>query len=140
MSFVCIRQRPGDVAHDGNDCHRGQRTFAQDSGTQRLALDERHDEVDQAALVPRRNHRNDVRVLQRGRGEDFATEPLAGNRRRDFIRQHLHHYPSIQWLVERHEDARHATAAELALDLELIAQDRRQSLVEVRVNLHLSVA
>ena len=78
-----------------------------------------------------------IRVLQRGRRQDFPAEALAGNRGRDFIRQHLDHHTAVERPIDRDEHARHPSAAEFALDLELIAQDRRQSLAEIGLCFHL---
>ena len=57
---------------------------------ERLALDERHRVEGQPVGVARREHRDDVRLLQRGDRADLALEALRAEPERQIGRQHLH--------------------------------------------------
>jgi hypothetical protein len=59
-------------------------------------------------------------------GEAFGAQPLG-----QLARQHLHDDAPAKCKLLRHEYARHATAAELALDAVLAAQDLIQAVAEV---------
>src|SRR5262249_24571461 len=61
-------------------------------------------------------HRDDVRVLQRGGQHDLALESVDRNRGRELEWQHLDDDGSPQRVVSRHEHARHTSAAELSLE------------------------
>ena len=139
-SFVRVRQGTCHVPHDGNDADRRQGPLAPQPPAQRLPVHERHDEVDQSALVARRYHGDDVGVLQRRRGEDLAPEPLARQGGRDLVRQNLDDDAAIERPVERGEHPRHPSPAKLTFDLELVAKECRQSFAEFGVRLHLCEA
>ena len=79
-------------------------------------VDERHRVVRHAVHLPRREHGHDVRMLQPRRELDLALEPLGVDAGQQLRRQHLHDDVPPQRLLARHEHARHAAAAELALD------------------------
>ena len=65
---------------------------------------------------PARQQRDDVRLLQRRREPDLAREPLGAQSLGQLRRQHLDDHVAPERVSSRDEHARHAAAAELALE------------------------
>ncbi len=95
---------------------------ARETRAQRLALDERHRVEGQAVRVAGGEHRDDVRLLQRGDRPDLALEPLGAEPLREVGREHLHDDLALEPLLLGDEDAAHAAAAELALEAVGVAE------------------
>ena len=74
-ALVRVRQRLRDVVQDADDFGDRERS-AREPRAQRFAFDERHRVEGQPVRVARGEHRNDVRLLQRGDGADLALEAL----------------------------------------------------------------
>ena len=85
------------------------------SRAQALAGDERHRVPRQPADVARAQHRDDVRLLQRGSEADLALEPLGAQPLGQLGREYLEHDAPPEARLLGHEDAAHPAAAELAL-------------------------
>ena len=68
---VRIREGSRNLAYDLHGVVNRQPAFAIEPGTQRFALDARHDEEELAVGASRVEHRNDVRVLQPRAGVYF---------------------------------------------------------------------
>jgi hypothetical protein len=111
---VC--ERTCDVAQHADGFDDPHRSASRDARAKRLALDVRHDEVWPTTHVARAEHRHDVRMLQPGYHQDLATEALGVDVRHELGRENLYDYSALECLVVGDEDARHAPAAELALD------------------------
>jgi hypothetical protein len=121
---VRVGEGARDVLEDGHGLADRERS-ALESGAQRLALDERHDEVRQwrrrrhggvGRYFARREHRHDVRVLKRRREHDLAFEPIDRDGRGQLIRQDLHDDGAPERVVAGDENGRHAAAPELPLE------------------------
>ncbi len=113
--LVRVRERARDVAQDAHRLGDRQRPAAQPRA-QALALDERHRVVGQPVEVAGREHRDDVRLLERRGDADLALEPRRGHRRGELGREHLHDDLAAEAVLVGDEHARHAAAAELALE------------------------
>ena len=96
-------------------------------GTQRLALDERHDVVEECLPgftsrsrcemnLARVKERNDVGMAQVGSGLDFEQEPVGAQRCADLRIEHLDGDVPVVLQVARQVYRRHAAASELVLD------------------------
>ncbi len=67
-------------------------------------------------------------MLERGRQHDLALEALDGDDGGQRVRQHLDRHAALEQRVERHEQARHPTGGELALDRVRLAEVGLQGL------------
>ena len=107
------------VAHVAQDPHRladRQLPLVGDPLPQRLALDVRHDVVEQVALRSGGEQRDDVGMLQLRGEADLTLEPLHVHPRCHLGREHLHHHLAAEPHFLGEEDSAHAAAAELALE------------------------
>ena len=91
---------------------------------QRLALDERHDEVQQPVGLAGGEHGNDVGVGQRGGGVHLSQEAFAQQSRRHVRRQDLDGDLSSGVVFLGQEHRRHTTAPDLPLDGIAVGQRR----------------
>ena len=114
--LVRVRERAGDIAQQAHDVDERKLTLAREPSPERLAVDERHCIVGKPVDFPGRQQRHDVRMLQPRRQRDLPPKALDGHGVRELGRQHLHHDAAVERRLGREKDARHATAAELALD------------------------
>ena len=121
-TLVGIRERASDVTQDADGVHDAHRATAGDARAKRLALHERHHEIRPAGHLAGAQHGDDVRVLQTGDDEDLAAKALRVHVGHELRRQHLHYHSALERTVVGDEHARHAAAAELALDGEGGAQ------------------
>jgi hypothetical protein len=126
-----IRERVSELAHQADGIAEGQRPFAPEPLPQRLALHEGHREVRQPLDVPGAEERHHVGVLEPGGEPDLALEALGREAGGELGGQHLHHDPACQPRIRSEEDARHAAAAELALEGVGAAQRRLQLLAQL---------
>ena len=114
-ALVRIHQRARDVAQNAHRFVLRKRP-ARQSAAQRLAFDKRHRIVRRPVDLSGREHRHDVRLLQRGGELDLPLEPARAQRRRKLGREDFDDDLAAQLLLGGHEDARHAAAAKLTLD------------------------
>ena len=125
-------ERARDVAEDAQDVGDRERRLLGQPRAQRLALDERHRVVRQAVRVARREHGNDVRLLERRRRADLALEPLGADAGGELGRQDLDDDLASEPRLVGDEDARHPAAAELALERVGSTQRRLELGLKVR--------
>ena len=119
---VRVRERVDDIAQHANRIAHRHLALARELRAQRLALHERHRIVEQIAGLPGREHRHDVRMLQR-RGElDLAPKALDVDAGRHLGREHLHDDAPSERRLLGEEDVRHSAATELALDSVCVTQ------------------
>ncbi len=111
-----IGQRVEHLLEDPHRVPHRQLALAGQLGAERLALDERHDVVEEVALGPGGEQRDDVRVLQLGRELDLAVEPLDVDARAHLGRQHLDHHAPAELDLLRQEHAAHAAAAQFLVE------------------------
>ena len=116
-------ERVGGLLHDAADFLRGQLAPALDPRAERFAVDQAHDEVDQAAALVDVVDRDDVGVRQARGGLRLAGEALA-----DFLlegelgREHLDRDAALQPLVAGAIDHPHPASADLAFDRIRVSQ------------------
>jgi len=84
-----IVERVSDLANDTDGVVELQRTFAVQTRAERLALHERHDEVQHAVGLPRVEQREDVGVLKPRDKPDLTQEAGGTERLGDLRKQHL---------------------------------------------------
>ena len=111
---VRVGQRLGHLARDADRLRHGQLPFPVEAGTERLALDIRHDEEAQAVGLTGVVERNDVGVPEARGDADLALEALRSQCSREIGAQHLDRDGAIVASVLREVDDRHAAGAELA--------------------------
>ena len=131
---VGIPERPRDPAHDLDGIRHRELSLPGQAGAQRLAGHVRHGVVEQAAGgkegLAGREDGHDVGMLQAGGHLDLAPEPIGAHAAGELGRDDLDHDPSAQRLIGREEHARHAAAAELALNGEGARKGRLQVAAE----------
>ena len=113
-SIVRVGERLGNVAQDV-DRRVDLDGPVREPGAQTLAVHERHRVVRQPLEIARGDDRDDVRLLKRRRELDLPLEPLGRHGGGELRGEHLDDDPSPEAALEGHEDAGHATAAELPL-------------------------
>ena len=112
---VCIRERARHVAQNAHRLANRERPLLQPRA-QREPIDVRHRVVRQPRRITGAQHGNDVRLLE-SRGElDFPREALGAHPLHEFGSDDLDHHFAPQRHLVGHEDARHPTATELALE------------------------
>src|SRR2546425_5615371 len=122
-ALVRVREGPGDLNEDLADFGRGERAARGEHARERLAAQELHDEVDDAAALADAVDRDDAGVLELGRGAGLALEALdelfvEGEGKR----QDLDGDVALQLLLAGLEDDRHAPAPQLLGDVVLVLQ------------------
>jgi len=115
-ALVRIGECARDVLHDRHRLRHGEATVREQSCAERLAVDVWHDEIRQPVGDAGAQHAHDVGMLQTGRQQDLAAEPIDRDGGGHVLRKHLDGYAALQRVVERDEDARHAATLELTLD------------------------
>ena len=129
--LVRIGQCARDLAQHAHRVTHRQFAMAREPHAQRLALHERHREVRQPLGLARRVQRHDVRMLQPRGEQDLALEAFERHLRRGLGREDLDHDLAAEGGLFGHEHARHATAAEFALDGVAAAQGRLELVAQV---------
>ena len=86
---VGVGERLGDVAEEPHRVGDRQLAAPGQPVAERLALDVRHDVVEEAVGLARVEQRQDVGVLQAGGDLDLADEPLRAQRGRELGAEHL---------------------------------------------------
>jgi hypothetical protein len=90
----------------------------------RLAVDQRHDIVEDVVGFAGVVNRQDVRVLEAGGELDLPQEPVATHPGRAVGAQHLDRNPPSVPAVGRREDASHASGADLVFEDVAVAESR----------------
>jgi len=111
-----VVQRPGDGPGEFDGVVNGELFFTIELGSQRLALDVRHDVVEESRRFTRIVQRQNVGVLQVGGDFDFLQEPLGPDHGRQLRLQDLERHLSIVLGVVGQIHGGHATLTEFALD------------------------
>ena len=83
---------------------------------QRFAVHERHDVIEEAVGLAAVEERENVRMLQVGRGTDLHQKPLGADRGSQLGAQHLPGHASIVLAIVREIDGGHAAFAQLAFE------------------------
>jgi hypothetical protein len=81
-----------------------------------IAVDQRHDVVQQISDRSRVIERQNVRVLKLGGDTNFPQESVGSDHRRQLGPQHLHRHFAIVLHVGRAKDDGHATGCDLVLE------------------------
>src|SRR5687768_6611815 len=130
-----VAERVGDFAQDFHRFLRWKLALSCNEGAQILTDDEWHRVVEESALRAGGVKRDDMRVLEPCGELDLAAETICVESRCEIGREDFDHYLAVELGICRDEDARHASAAELAVDtvgrsedfLELRLQARAQA-------------
>lgn len=109
-------ERVGDLADDANDVGDGQLMLLREPRSERSAVDEGHDVVEEALRFTRIDEGQNVRVLQPGRDLHFSEETLVAERRRQLGVQDLDRHRAVVLEVFGQVDGCHPAAAELSLE------------------------
>jgi hypothetical protein len=136
-SLVRVGERTRDLTEDRDGIGDRQRAVETKALAERVAFDERRDVIVELVVLADGQHGQDVWVLQIRGDENLAmkarlahpVEELGGQRFDD-------HAPSERPL-DGEEDARHAAAAELALDRVGVAERLLQVVVQLRLHAHI---
>jgi hypothetical protein len=132
---VRVAERVGDFAEDFRGFMRWKLPLSCDNAAQILADDVWHRVVEEPPFRAGGVKRYDVRVLK-PRGElDLAAESICVESRCEIGREDLDHYLAVELGISRDEDARHASAAELAVDTVSRSEDFLELLLQVRAQL-----
>ncbi len=113
---VRIGQRVDDVAKQPHRLGRRHGADLLDARAERIALDEGHDVVQQAAGLARVVEREDVRVAELGGDLDFAQEPLGAQDGREIGAQDLDRDLAMMLEVVGQVDRGHPSAANFLED------------------------
>jgi hypothetical protein len=128
---VRVRERIHHIAQHAHRIAHRHLALARELRAQRLALDERHRIVEEIAGLAGREHRHDVRMLERCRELDLAAKALDVHTRSRLGREHFHHHASSERRLPGKEDVRHPTAAELPFDAVGITEGTLQPVDEI---------
>ena len=126
-ALVGVLQRLGGLAGDAKRVVQRQLLLPVEPVPERLALDERHDVVEQAFGLSRVVQAEDVGVLEGGGDADFAEEAVAAERGGELGAEHLDGDRPLVLDVPGEEDGRHPALARLALHGVAIAQGGSES-------------
>ena len=131
---------PERIGNLGQDCRRGvrhERVLALEAIGQRLAHDVLHGEPEQRSALRDPVNRDDVRMVERGRGTSFALEALDQPRSiRQLRGQDLDRDLAVELEVAREEDYGHPAAPEQLLDDEVALQLFRELCLELGIASH----
>ena len=123
---VGVVQRAGDLAGDGERLVQAELVLAVELVPERLAPDQGQHIIEEAALGPRVDQRQDVRVVQPGRDLDLGQEPLDAEHGAQLRPEHLEGDLAVVLEVGGQVDRGHAAGAERALDPVALLQRGRQ--------------
>ncbi len=113
---VGIGESAGNVAQNADAIGDRDGCSGAEPRTQRLAFDEGHHVIRNAVGFAGGEQRNDVRLLEGRRDPDLPLESIDADAGRKLGREHLDDDRALKARVNRGEDARHAAAAELAVE------------------------
>ena len=130
-----MRVRVGKRIRDlDEDLHRivdWELAVSREPVAQRLALDVRHDVIEETACFARVQQRQDVGVLKLGCGLDLPREPIAPERGGQLGAQHFDRDLAMVLDIEGKIDGRHPPRAKLPLDAVAAGQRLRHALESV---------
>jgi hypothetical protein len=122
------------LANDPRDLAGRKSTACEKSLRECLAVDEAHDEVDEPGTLVHRIDGNDVRMAQPRRRLGLAQEPRPDvGAVRELGWQQLDRDVALEPQVARAVDDPHPAAAELALDVVLLAEHRADARLQLGV-------
>ena len=113
---VGVVERRGGLGGDAHRVGHGQLLLAADPVADGLALDERHDVIEEAVGVARVDESQDVRVLQVGGGLDLGQEAFGADDGAEFGAQDLDRDLAVVLDVLGQVHGGHAARAEFALE------------------------
>ncbi len=119
------------LAEHPQGLRHGQLALPVQLGAERLAVDVRHDVVQQIVVGARGEQRDDVGMLQLGGELDLPLEPLLIHLGGHLGRQHLDDHLARESDLLGEEDATHPAAAQLALDAVGVTQGGGEAGFEV---------
>ena len=133
-AIVRVRQRLCDVPQHTH--HRADRETAvlRETNAERFTLHERHRVERQSVRLSGREDGDDVRLLQRCGELYLALEPVAAESLGQLRRQHLDDDFPVEATLVGDEHARHAPAAEFAVE----RVRRTKSLLQLLAEIHAS--
>ena len=129
--LVCVRERPCDVPQHGDGVDHRDRLAAIQPAAERVAGDVGHREVGKPVRFARREHRDDMRVLELRRDEDLAMEALAVDSGGEIGRENLDDDVAREASVMRDEHARHSPTRKLALEPVALAETGLEAVSEL---------
>src|SRR5690349_7428075 len=133
-------ERIDHVVEDADDLASRKRFLSLDRDAERLAVDERHRVPEQIAVLARREQWNDVRMLELRGDLDLSAETLAIDAGRQIRRKHFDDDAPVERAIDCREDAAHAAAGQLVVELigraerilQLVGEFSHQSLIYAR--------
>ena len=124
---VRVVERARDLARDPHRLVDRQLLLAVEPVAERLALDVRHDVVQEAVGGAGIEQREDVRVLQVRRGADLGQESLGADHRGELGPQHLDRDLAVVAKIVGEVDGRHAAGPELPKDAVAFGESESQT-------------
>ncbi len=121
-------QRVGHLARDAERVFEGKLPFPLQSSAQGLPAHVGHDIEEEAVGGSGIQQRQNVGMLQPGRGLDLAQEPLATQGRPEIGMQHLDSDLAVMAEIVGEVHRRHAALSELALDPVAVRERRGEPL------------
>ncbi len=120
------RQRVGDLGRDAHRVRRGETFVRLQDLAQRLAGDVLHHDEGGVVLLAPVVDRDDVRVVESGRGLRLASEAFdVGGVRRELGKEHLHRDAPVEQSVVSEVHVGHAAVADLLAQLVAVREARQ---------------
>jgi hypothetical protein len=129
--LVRVRERPRDVPQYGDCVDYRDRLATVQPAAERLAGDVWHCKVGKPVRFARREHRDDMRMLELRRDEDLAMEALAVDSSGEVGRENLDDDVAREASVMRDEHARHSATRKLALEPVALAETGLEAVSEL---------
>ena len=130
-AFVRVGERIEDIVENATHIPWCQARGGVEGTPERLPVDVRHGEPQQAVIIPGGQQWHDMGMLELRRQLNFAAEALHIDAGCQLGGEHFHHHAALEGALRGHEDARHASPTELALDQELAVKGALESILEV---------
>jgi hypothetical protein len=130
MVPVGVIERVGDLAGNAQGVGNRELVLPPEPLAQRLALDERHDVIQEAVGDAGVEEREDMRVLEVGGGPDLRQEPFGTEDRGQLGSEHLDGDLAVVLAVVGEIYGGHPALPELALDLVAVGQGGLQATEE----------
>ena len=128
---VRVGERARHLGGDPQRVFEGELLFPRQPVAQRLALDERHDVVQETGDRTRIVQRQDVGMLQPRGDLDLPEEALGSQGRGELGVEHLDRHGTVMLHVLGQEDGGHPTAAELALNRVAVGERSAQGVEQI---------
>ena len=112
---VGVGERAGDIAQDADHFPGGERP-ALEPAAKTVAVHVGHAEPRQPAGIAGGEHRDHLGMLQLGGQKHLAPKPLDRDSGQQLRREHLHHHPPVQRVLQREIGTGHPPPTQLALD------------------------